>query len=157
MEKGGNKNAGFYISKKSRRVFVVDSISGGIEYTLIQDNDRLLRRKYIVQSKSKNTVGEIIYQHILFMPAKLSQLTLYMDGEKKCVIKKDLVQLRGTVNVESADLKIKGELFSQHFELLYKDKCIALFDYDGSEQKIHSVEEYDDLIALFAFAMELAR
>ena len=93
----------------------------------------------------------------MFTPAKMPKLTVTSKDGKHFIVKREIEQLRDIINIEGEDLSIKGDLFSENFELMCKDQCIASFIYDKTEKRIRADEDYELLAVLFAFALELVK
>ena len=126
-------------------------------YTLLKKKDSLLTESFTVQSKSGGDVADIKMEHILLTPARLPKLTISTKKGKSFIVKKEMEQLADVIHIEGESLTIRGETFSEHFELLCGDRCIAEYTYDGTKKAI-STDEEDELTAvLFAFALELSK
>lgn len=134
---------------------VVEPSDGSPVYTLTQKKDSLLKESFVIQSGSGDEVASIKMEHILFTPGKMPKLTLSTKDGKHFVVKKEIEQLRDIIRIEGEGLSVKGDLYSEHFELLCGDQCIAAFTYDDAGKMIRADENYELIAVMFAFALEL--
>lgn len=136
---------------------VADAASGEIVYALEKTKESILSECFMVWSESGSEVAAVKREHVLFTPAKLPKVTVFMKDGRSFAVKKEMEQLTDVIRVEGEAVTVKGTVFSEQFELLCEDKCIAAYTYKD-RKLVFEVDETEELLAvLFAFAVTLAR
>lgn len=127
--------------------------SGQLLYGLYSEEEGLWSRSCWMKNENGEAVGRLEYKHEAFRLAKMPRIKGYLGDREVFLVKRELEQLRNTVELEGENLKLDGDVPEGDFRLYQGWNCVGRYRYKDGQMKVQTEEE-ELLPILLAFALE---